>query len=129
MTMHSFSAGDNADARRRIPATDALLARPEFAAAVERLGRRTVKTVITRAQARARRGEITPDEVADAAIAALPARATTLRPVLNATGVVIHTNLGRASLSEAARTALLAASGPTDVEFDLVTGERARRGR
>ena len=42
----------------------------------------------------------------DAVLDALPAAATTLRPVLNATGVLLHTNLGRAPLSAAARAAL-----------------------
>jgi L-seryl-tRNA(Ser) seleniumtransferase len=67
--------------------------------------------------------------VADAAVAALPVTAGGLRAVLNATGVVLHTNLGRAALSGAARDAILAASGHTDVELDLETGRRARRGR
>jgi L-seryl-tRNA(Ser) seleniumtransferase len=49
--------------------------------------------------------------------------------VVNATGVVVHTNLGRAPLSAAAVDAVVAAGGTTDVEFDLVTGSRARRGR
>jgi L-seryl-tRNA(Ser) seleniumtransferase len=52
-----------------------------------------------------------------------------MRPVLNATGVVLHTNLGRASLSAAAQEAMLAAAGYVDVELDLDTGRRARRGR
>jgi L-seryl-tRNA(Ser) seleniumtransferase len=49
--------------------------------------------------------------------------------VINATGVVLHTNLGRAPLSPAARAAVDAASGYVDVEFDLLAGERAGRGR
>jgi L-seryl-tRNA(Ser) seleniumtransferase len=49
--------------------------------------------------------------------------------VLNATGVVLHTNLGRAPLSPAARDAVAAAAGYTDVELDLGTGRRAARGR
>jgi L-seryl-tRNA(Ser) seleniumtransferase len=49
--------------------------------------------------------------------------------VINATGVVIHTNLGRAPLSRAAIEAVVTAGGATDVEFDLATGLRARRGR
>src|SRR5664280_2534726 len=55
--------------------------------------------------------------------------ATTLRPVLNATGVVVHTNLGRAPLSAAAQAALVTAAGYVDVEYDLATGRRATRGR
>jgi L-seryl-tRNA(Ser) seleniumtransferase len=49
--------------------------------------------------------------------------------VINATGVLLHTNLGRAPLSAAARDAVLDAAGCTDVEFDLETGRRGRRGR
>jgi L-seryl-tRNA(Ser) seleniumtransferase len=50
--------------------------------------------------------------------------------VINATGVLVHTNLGRAPLSEAAKDALATAAGPCDVEFDLETGARAKqRGR
>src|SRR5690606_6110697 len=64
----------------------------------------------------------------DAALEALPRSATSLRPVVNATGVVIHTGLGRAPLSRPAREALAVAAGHTDVEHDLVTGRRATRG-
>lgn len=117
------------DVRRQIPRTDDLLAQAEFAEAVERLGRDAVKRVIVDAQDRARRGEVSPESVPDVAAGALPHGATSLRPVVNATGVVVHTNLGRAPLSAAARDAVLTASGATDVEFDLRTGRRARRGR
>ncbi|WP_431942899.1 L-seryl-tRNA(Sec) selenium transferase [Micromonospora marina] len=115
------------DPRRRVPRTDALLADPALAAAVGTLGRDRVKAAIVRAQDRARRGELTPDQVRDAALADLPGR--TPRPVLNATGVVLHTNLGRAPLGPSAVDALVAAAGHTDVELDLRTGRRARRGR
>jgi len=117
------------DPRRRIPRTDAVLADPRLVAAVATVGRQTVKAAVTQAQERARRGEIGPDEVARAAAEALPARATSLHPVINATGVVLHTNLGRAPLSRAALDAIDAAAGYTDVELDLDTGRRARRGR
>ena len=50
------------------------------------------------------------------------------RPVINATGVIIHTNLGRAPLSERALEAVLAAAGGySDLEFDLGTGRRGSR--
>jgi L-seryl-tRNA(Ser) seleniumtransferase len=117
------------DTRRLVPRTDVLLADPRLAAAERTLGRALVKAAVARAQDQARHGIIAPDRVADAAVAALPARAATLTPVINATGVLLHTNLGRAPLSDAARDALLAASGCTDVEFDLATGGRGRRGR
>ena len=117
------------DSRRRIPRTDMLLAQPPFAEAVGRLGAATVKQVITAAQEQARRGEIAPEDVPDLAAGLLPASATTLLPVINATGVLLHTNLGRAPLSAAARVALETSAGCTDVEYDLATGQRARRGR
>ncbi len=117
------------DARRRIPRTDVLLGRPPLAEAVQRLGAATVKAAVTAAQARARAGELAPEEVAVAAYDALPGQLTTLRPLLNATGVVVHTNLGRAPLSAAAVEALQVAAGYVDVEYDAATGARARRGR
>jgi L-seryl-tRNA(Ser) seleniumtransferase len=117
------------DPRRRVPRTDVLLADPRLAEAERVLGRALVKSVVAEAQNRARAGEIDPEEVADDAVAALPVSASSLRPVINATGVVVHTNLGRAPLSQAAVDAVVTASGATDVEFDLTTGRRARRGR
>ena len=95
----------------------------------DRLGRALVKAAVGRAQQRARDGQIAPEEVADAAVAELPARATALTPVINATGVLVHTNLGRAPLSAAAVDAIVAAAGPCDVEFDLASGARAGAAR
>ncbi|OUD02856.1 L-seryl-tRNA(Sec) selenium transferase [Streptomyces swartbergensis] len=117
------------DPRRLIPGTDSVLAEPRIAAAVRTLGRPLVKAAVAEAQRRARTGEIAPEDVVDAAVGHLPERASGLRPVINATGVLVHTNLGRAPLSHAARDAVTAAAGCTDVEFDLAEGRRARRGR
>ncbi|WP_320781395.1 L-seryl-tRNA(Sec) selenium transferase, partial [Streptomyces sp. CRN 30] len=117
------------DVRRGLPRTDVALADPRLAAAADRLGRGLVKAVVAGAQERARAGEIPPHQVTEEAVAALPATASRLRPVINATGVLLHTNLGRAPLSAAACEAVLAASGTTDVELDLTTGARSRRGR
>ncbi|MGZ4753260.1 MAG: L-seryl-tRNA(Sec) selenium transferase [Oryzihumus sp.] len=117
------------DPRRRVPRTDVVLADPRLEAARAALGEAAVREAVRTAQDRARTGELDPEAVADAAVAALPARATSLRQVLNATGVVLHTNLGRAPLSDAAREAIGAAAGYVDVEYDVVTGQRARRGR
>jgi L-seryl-tRNA(Ser) seleniumtransferase len=117
------------DPRRRIPRTDAALADVRLADAAKRLGRATVKDAVTAAQARARRGELAPEAVVATAAAGLPESASSLDEVINATGVVLHTNLGRAPLAPAAIEAIHAAAGYVDVEFDRTTGRRAPRGR
>ena len=120
---------DQVDPRRLIPRTDDLLALPAVRAARSRLSAQLIGELVRQTQERARRGELAPGQVEPALLSAVAARrATTLRPVLNATGVVVHTNLGRAPLSAAAVEALVAASGYVDVELDLATGSRARRG-
>jgi L-seryl-tRNA(Ser) seleniumtransferase len=118
----------SADPRRQVPRTDTLLADPRLADAGERLGRVLVKGAVQRVQQRVRAGEVPPEDAVDAVLAELPGTASSLRPVLNATGVVVHTNLGRAPLSAAAAEAIAAATGTTDVELDLRTGRRGPRG-
>ncbi|WP_377324189.1 L-seryl-tRNA(Sec) selenium transferase [Pimelobacter simplex] len=98
------------DPRRRIPRTDHLLA------------------LVRDVQQQAREGRIAPEDVEAAVLARVRASATTLRPVLNATGVVVHTNLGRAPLGPAAVEALVSAARYVDVELDLATGARSQRG-
>jgi L-seryl-tRNA(Ser) seleniumtransferase len=117
------------DARRAVPRTDAVLADPRLAEAAGRLGRERVKRTVVDVLQRVRAGELTPADAADAAVRALPTAAASPRPVLNATGVVLHTNLGRAPLSPAAIEAVARSAAYVDVEFDLVTGRRAARGR
>ena len=114
----------------RVPRTDVLLADPRLAAAERRLGRALVKAAVNRAQQRAREGDIPADadQVADAAVAEVPLVAASLTRVINATGVIVHTNLGRAPLSLAAVEAITAAAGNCDVEFDLASGSRSQRG-
>jgi L-seryl-tRNA(Ser) seleniumtransferase len=117
------------DPRRAIPRTDQLLTLPAVADERKRLGEAVIRAIVRDVQERARRGELTPGEVEAVVVAAVRARAvTSLRPVLNATGVVVHTNLGRAPLAPAAVEALVSASGYVDVELDLATGTRSRRG-
>ena len=116
------------DPRRAVPRTDTVLADPRLADVTARLGRERVKAAVVSAQQAVRRGALAAADVVDATLDALPRTATTLRPVLNATGVLLHTNLGRAPLSAAARAALEVAAGTCDVELDLATGERGARG-
>ena len=123
------------DPRRGIPATDRLLEllSAEFGG-LEKLSsfaRAELKTAITRAQDQARRGKIAPAQVADAALAFYESAEKGgggMHAVLNATGVLVHTNLGRAPMSRAAVAAIDEAAGYVDVELDLETGQRSRRG-
>jgi len=117
------------DPRRAIPRTDALLALDEVAQARSRLAEAAVVDVVKAVTGRARRGELAPEEVAAAVVSALDStRPSTQTPVLNATGVIVHTNLGRAPLSDAAVAAIADAAGYVDVELDLDTGVRSKRG-
>src|SRR6185312_7639645 len=87
-------------------------------------------TSVARAELAERRAEVLAGDTADVD---LVARARdrlrpSLRRVLNATGVVVHTNLGRAPLAPAAREAVVtAAEGYSNLELDLATGERGSR--
>ena len=78
-------------------------------------------------------GAALPDDVADAIAKAVPARLAasrtgSLREVINATGVIIHTNLGRAPLSAAAIERVSAiARGYSNLEYDLHAGARGKR--
>ncbi len=116
------------DPRRRTPRADVVLADPRLEAARTRLGHALVKRHVGEALQRCREGALAPEDVVEEVRRALPAAATSLVPVLNATGVVVHTNLGRAPLSAAAVEAVRLAAGATDVELDLATGRRGRRG-
>ena len=120
------------DALRTLPRIDVLL--DAAADLVRRYGRTTVtgalRVAVQDARERLARGEPTPPVAAfvETIRAALSARYPGApRPVINATGVIIHTNLGRAPLSEAARTAMADAAGYCTVEYDVSTGERGSR--
>ena len=117
------------DVRRKVPATHEVLADPRLREASDRLGGTVVKDAVRAAQQRCRDGALPPEDVATTAVAALLVSASSLRRVINATGVIVHTNLGRAPLSAAAVQAVVDASGTTDVELDLGTGRRAPRGQ
>ncbi|MGH2654476.1 MAG: L-seryl-tRNA(Sec) selenium transferase [Actinomycetota bacterium] len=122
------------DARRRLPSVDGLLRSAPGRRASSRFGREVVRqalrSVLDRARSEAAGGRSpAEDEVLMARAVNLAARMTFgLAPVINATGVILHTNLGRAPLPEvAARAAARAARGHTDLEVDRETGRRGRR--
>jgi L-seryl-tRNA(Ser) seleniumtransferase len=124
-----------------IPAIDALLATPRARDLVAIHGTKATVTALREASGRLRallhaddeagpsHDDAIPGAILDAAAMALDAAAQShLRPVVNATGVVIHTNLGRAPLSAAAIDAVAdVARGYATLEFDLATGERGSR--
>lgn len=117
------------DPRRAVPQTDSVLADARLVEPQRRLGRARVREVVRASQEEVRQGTVAPDRLVEHVLGHLPTRSTSLTPVINATGTVLHTNLGRAPLSAAAREALLVAAGYVDVEYDLGDGRRASRGR
>jgi len=123
------------DIRRRLPGVDRVLSSAALQPAIAQYGRPLVADAVREALAAARAqvqaGQPPPDAatVADEAVrrAGRAARGT-LYPVINATGVIIHTNLGRAPLSEAATIAMRAVGGGySNLEYDLEAGERGSR--
>jgi L-seryl-tRNA(Ser) seleniumtransferase len=125
----------NEDPRRALPKMDVLLGRPELVERVAAFGRGPVVGAAREALAASRRavadgGPVPGVEELAARVAGVldGAWARRTRGVVNATGVVLHTNLGRAPLSAAARAAVAEAAGYASVEYDLVAGTRGRRG-
>ena len=122
------------DVRRAVPSVDAILRSDAGRRASGTLGRSLLKlelaSVLEEARADAAAG-VAPAEPEDL-LATAARRASRvvngLSPVVNATGVVLHTNLGRAPMPEAAaRAAARAARSYTDLEVDRDSGARGRR--
>lgn len=126
-----------ADPRRAIPSAERVLEDPQLSIWVKATPGRTARTVariLAEVRERLARGEALPGTLDVGALAAWAAREREresrpiLRPVINATGVVLHTNLGRAPLAEEAVVNLQAvARGYSNLEFDLASGERGHR--
>ena len=120
---------------RNIPSVERVLTSDLLARQSRGYSRDWVVAVVRRqleeARNAVRNGSDAPsvEEVAESALEAINAlNRPAPHPVINATGVVIHTNLGRAPLSRAAtEAAVLAAQGYSDLEFDLANGRRGSR--
>ncbi|HVM21144.1 MAG TPA: L-seryl-tRNA(Sec) selenium transferase [Egibacteraceae bacterium] len=117
---------------RQLPRIDALLrlAHPLIGAHGRQQVADALRAAVEQARHAVAAGEAPPSPAAlvEAAAQQLETnRARPPRPVINATGVVIHTNMGRAPLSDAARSAMADAAGYCDVELDLDTGRRGSR--
>ena len=120
------------DPRRHLPSVSALLERDAVRALLEHAPRSVVVDAVRATIDEARSGASVPgdDQAWAAAITSALQRAQrpSLRPVINGTGVVLHTNLGRAPLASAAIEAIrLAASGYTNLEYDIEKGARGSR--
>ncbi len=120
---------------RQLPSVDRLLDDENVQQLITAYGRRLavdeLRATLDAARAEIRDGADAPSIAAITARASVHLRerlAPTLRRVINATGVIIHTNLGRAPLSAAAQTAMAAVSqGYSTLEYDLRAGKRGQR--
>ncbi|HHB91542.1 MAG TPA: L-seryl-tRNA(Sec) selenium transferase [Anaerolineae bacterium] len=120
---------------RQLPSLDKLLARAELQPLIAQFGREAVRdearALLDAIRSAIRAGEAPPS--GDAIIVQLQDRvrealAPSLIPVINATGVIVHTNLGRALLSEEAKRAMIqVASSYSNLEYDLAAGKRGSR--
>jgi L-seryl-tRNA(Ser) seleniumtransferase len=127
------------DPRRRIPSVDALLDSTAFEAVLALAPRARVVEALREVQAEVRTaledageaGGVVPEDpqwYADRTGDRLTRlERPSLRPVINATGVVLHTNLGRAPLPDAAIQAVSEAAGYASLEYDLDVGGRGSR--
>ena len=120
---------------RKLPAVDALLRLPAIALLAAEAGTQTVtetlREILAQARADIAAGGSAPEPDAWPVLAAdalAESMLPSLRPVINATGVIVHTNLGRAPLSAAARQAVHeAVAGYSNLEYDLEAGSRGSR--
>jgi L-seryl-tRNA(Ser) seleniumtransferase len=118
------------DPRRELPSVDRLLLEPEIRELLLTVPRIAVVDAVREslAAARSRRAGAPESWAADVRERLTDRSRASLRPVLNATGVVLHTNLGRAPLAPAAVAAMAQiAAGYSNLELDLDTGTRGSR--
>ena len=113
---------------RDLPSVDELLDDGRLAAAPRDLALAAARAALERAREEIKVGR-DPGPVVETAVAELARlRAPSLRRVLNATGVIVHTNLGRAPLGEAALARVVEiGSGYSNLEYDLERGQRGSR--
>ena len=118
---------------RGLPAVDAVLREPAGEALAGRHGRTKATAAIRETLDRLRQEIVAGGEpdISERAVAAAASRILSgrgLRRVVNATGVILHTNLGRSVLSERAATAVAGAAGNySNLEYDLASGTRGSR--
>jgi L-seryl-tRNA(Ser) seleniumtransferase len=125
---------------QKLPSTDELLRQPEIQVLIESEGHsavaESIRAVLTRLRQEINRGQV-DERSLDLVLGGLPAAVEhqlrrllgySLQPLLNATGVILHTNLGRAPLAAAVFDHIQAtASAYSNLEFEVSTGERGKR--
>jgi len=120
--------GSRPDGSVSLPAVGTLVNEPAYAELARVYGRAQVVDAIRKQLAAEREGNTggaaREDEVAARLRALVAPR---LRRVINATGVILHTNLGRAPLAKSALDALAVAGGYSNLELDLESGKRGER--
>ena len=135
-----MNTASKAELFRLLPAVDELLRRQEVQALSQQFGH-TATVEASRQAIDELRGKIAADSVDEAAVKTIIDRlpeaiegkvqvalSYSLRPVINATGVILHTNLGRAPIGQAALHHVTEiAQSYSNIEFDLTTGERGKR--
>ncbi|HEY6248756.1 MAG TPA: L-seryl-tRNA(Sec) selenium transferase [Candidatus Angelobacter sp.] len=139
--MSPVKVSPKSDLYRLLPSVDDLLHQPELAPMIEREGQPSVTEAIRVVLAKVREeistGHLENEESVQLVIAGLPdgiarqlhaALEFSLKPVINATGVILHTNLGRAPLAQSAlKRVAQVAGGYSNLEFDIAAGERGKR--
>jgi L-seryl-tRNA(Ser) seleniumtransferase len=134
------STSTKAELFRLLPSVDDVLRKPQTQAIAVRFGHEATveaaRALLEDLRSRIAGGGMTEETIAEAVEAApqeierrlRDAMAYALRPVINATGVILHTNLGRAPLSaEALRHVVEVAQGYSNLEMDLASGARGER--
>ena len=129
---------DETNSRRLLPAVDRVLNSAEVSLLCARHGRSVVADWVRDVLKTMRNGQVGDLGIDSSRImsevvlyvqeVAQRVESQRLRPVINGTGVVLHTNLGRAPLPRAAVQAVVAMASGTNLELDLSTGNRGRRG-
>jgi L-seryl-tRNA(Ser) seleniumtransferase len=123
----------NRPERFRPPSVDEVLRSPHCELAIARHGRQATTGAVRQVLERLRRDEgvaaVPVEAIAERALASLEERERpSQRPVINLTGTVLHTNLGRALLAEEAIEAVVAAMrAPTNLEYEIAAGQRGER--
>jgi L-seryl-tRNA(Ser) seleniumtransferase len=135
------TTASKSDLYRLLPSVDELLKNAELAELLSREGQpavtESIRAVLANVREEIASGTLANQGAVDLAVSHLPqaiarhlsgAMEFSLKPVINATGVILHTNLGRAPLAEAALKRINQVAGRySNLEFDVATGERGKR--